>query len=80
MKDSVQEQENVPAAPDVKTSKVVGKKFLLIFQQNRSYELSVGGVKLVFAPHGHLPVDEATRNHPDVLAAEAQGFIRAQEV
>jgi len=41
------------------------KHFLVMFQQNRSFDLVIGIEGFCFAPHGTLRMAERHINHPD---------------
>lgn len=52
------------------------KKYEIIFKENRSYELYVGRMRIVFAPMGVQKVDSWVINHPDFIQQKDKFLVR----
>lgn len=73
--------ENEIAVEEVQTPSKAPKKeskvFIVTFNQNRSYELTIGRKTIFFAPYSAQELTEDEINHPDF--AQQSGYFNIKE-
>lgn len=68
--------DEVFQATDQKSYSQTRKKYMIMFKENRSFDLYVGRSYNHFGPHGQLEVDSEFINHPDFIQQKKYFAIR----
>lgn len=75
-KNDIGQNDSNYKASDQKSYSQTRKKYVIMFKENRSFELYVGRTYNIFLPYEKLEVDEDFIKHPDFKQQEKYFAIR----